>query len=224
MKLRSLLSAHHILPLVVLAVLVRPATGFDEFLEGTSMGPSGNKIDVKELQPSEFQEVLDTAASIYGQGFADAIASEVQAGTLTIGQLPGAVPSSVVSTHDSDTIGVNGRNSMEANAVAVKHEYEHIQNARAAGADHDPTVSLSSADPCAAAMKHYGMCSSSAADMCELAAGAEASGNTALQASLCKSFEHSANAGSGALADATLFYGCDFPSSGSTSASCPSCP
>lgn len=123
---------------------------------------NGEAVDVQPFSPAELQEIANgvTALGGNGAGFLAATTS----GNLTVGLL--APQPGIAGAHDSDTIGVNASN-MEAVDAIVKHEWQHVQNAQAAGTSHDMGMKSSLSNPCGSA-NHALLTAESANDVCSL--------------------------------------------------------
>ena len=146
-------------------VLTGAAHGFqligDNLVQGVYY-ETGEPLDIQPFDSSQVPDLCDEVSALGGDGAG--ILDAYNSGTLEIGLL--APQPDLAGASDANTIGINASTTEGAPAI-VKHEWEHVQNARAANTMNDPTTGGTLGNPCGPA-NHAGMTAQSANDICAM--------------------------------------------------------
>ncbi len=166
------------------ALTLTSSAGTDSLLQGfTSGGATATVVPIHP--PNSTSPELEEALAGMDSATAGEIRDAVTNGDVTVGR--GNLGSSGFGVHDSDTIGLNeGQAGKLVDGPALKHEWEHVKKAQAAGGaaagvHHDPTVE----GPCGMST-HATMTAKSADELCELAT---AEADAAKKAQACKDWK-----------------------------------
>ena len=142
------------------SILAGVASGADNVITSVFKNQPGQEFKCQAL--STTSSTLSSALSNLSSDLATEIQSAVDCGTLTIG-LSTDISGTNLGYSDHDTIGLNPHNGPEVNAVTIKHEYQHVKAANAAGLNNDPGFGFT--DPCSK-VAHAWETIGSASEMC----------------------------------------------------------
>jgi hypothetical protein len=146
------------------------------------MGPYGT-FQLQSLDNTGYKQVLVDTVKQLDLAAGESLQADLANGSLDIGTACGLPNGAAIGVHDHDTIGIKDGNHLLADAVAVLHEYQHVQNAKALGTPFDALM----AGPCGAGL-HAEMTDASAGQLCELITEADNLSEDDKQ-SLCNLFD-----------------------------------